>query len=500
MSDVVLNPSSYFDRQLARLFGDRFRRMIVGPGASEKTTGSTGTIMDGRPERAFEKEREYGDLYGLAVDGWKRYLSDPRVASAVDQLAEHATSSDERGRKFYPTLDVEEMPQGGRVARGFSIVENATRELRLEAISPQIAKRAMIEGFAYRRNIIDVSTKSIVESREIEGAKEGYFLQKLLDRRTRRLVGFALRDMRYQKTVDVMAPGEVSEFQWNQFMHYGTSLFVSSKLVSDRLDESEESMHAARQERSYTKMAFIYEGVSAEKLKQLRAEHQAEQRARGVGVSTDYFVNRDVKMFDPHNFQLGNINDVEYTEKQLLTAGRVPKGFHAGYGEQINRSVLEKQEEGLIRMLSNVTAMLSYGFKSTLDLQLMLFGIIPNEIPYAMTWVEKRVEGFLDLCRALSIARTDFGLSPQACLQRIGEDPELEIKRNVMWDERMNVGRNAPDLNDPTDPDPMDGQPEDGVVESAIERRIRASRRGRDDVLLLINDARTASRRGWSYR
>jgi len=52
-----------------------------------------------------------------------------------------------------------------------------------------------------------------------------------------------------------------------------------------------------------------------------------------------------MKMFDPSNAQLSNINDVKYYQDKILTALRRPKGFYGGFGEDVNRSILESNRK-----------------------------------------------------------------------------------------------------------------------------------------------------------
>ncbi len=167
----------------------------------------------------------------------------------------------------------------------------------------------------------------------------------------------------------------------------------------------------------------------------MRAEYEAERARDPKGVQTQIFTNKDIKVIDPKNSQLGNIEDVKHNERKIMTGLRYPRGFFGGEGKDINRAVLEKQEDALVRLLSKANQMLSEGFREMFDTQLLLWSTLPEDIPYSLVWTEKGSGDFKDMAEALSALVEKVGVSPQTAMEEASFDPEVEKKRLEEWAE-----------------------------------------------------------------
>ena len=410
-----------------KIQGMKERAGIVDEASDIKTTHTPARSTVDMPWR--EMQLDLG-RHGMAVDSWKAYLSDGYVAAAIDSTGDHATAADNEGKVFRVRLN-EESPneQSDAVLQG---IRSLVVRLRLEREAPQILKRALIEGEAYREVILAMNGMSVIGFHEVPGAREGFCMRKLLDKTTAQHVGWGLYNMRFSTLVKTYAPWQIVQFAWNKFGHYGTPLIVSVRHNASRASEQEDAMHVARQENSYLKFIHKFDGVPAEKLKGLKEEFEADRAQSPAGVQTHYFTNNDIEAIDPQNQQLKNLGDVQHNERKLMTGMRYPKGFFGGHGDNINRAVLEKQEENLIRMLTKGTAMLGDGFREVIDTQLLLWSVIPAAVKYGLLWTDKGVSNMKDLAEAMKTYE-DAGLDPITALEEGGFDPEVVMARHRKW-------------------------------------------------------------------
>jgi hypothetical protein len=424
----LANPLSLISG-LARSFSKRIERgkRVAGYTPPKEGELTSSPLSHTSWEFPYEEVRHEFDRHKVAIEAWDAYLGDSRINAGVDGIADDSTAADNEGRPYQINLDWEgDVPR--RIQKAYDKCLEVNEDMGLEGIAPQIIKRMIIEGSAYREIVANFDTNTIVDLKEIPGAKEGYIMRELLNQETEECVGYALYNVKFGSIKKVYAPWQVAEFLWNPFNGVGTSLLLP--LLSDfkRIKDTELSMFIARETRAYVKYAYIYEGVSDKQLENLKNLHEQRKQANRRGVETDHFVNKDMKMFDPSNAQLQNIDDITYIEKKILSGVRRPKGFFGGYGEDVNRSVLEKQEEAYIRFMNKVSGMIGSGYKKIFDLQLILMGVSPKEVPLSILWTEKKVDNFLTTASALAIAREN-GLSRRTMFEELGFDPDLEEDR-----------------------------------------------------------------------
>lgn len=428
LSNVMAAPVRTLFDGIAKLFGKTIKTKtdaIIDDRRDGELTNRPYTYAN--PFEALYEQRDNYDRYDVAVGSWKSYLGDARISAGIDGIADDATASDNEGCPYRLNLDIEGEKKK-KYIKAFNRIEELDKYLKLGEIAPQIIKRMMLEGSCYREIVANFDTNQIVELKEIAGAKEGYLMQVLLDQETDEISGYALYNAKYSTVVKVFAPWQVISFDWNKFRWYGIPILGPMLVDFERIKKQEISLHIARETRAYLKYAHIYEGTSDRALEQIAAAHEKRKKEYGRGVETDIFSNKDVKLLDPRNTQLANIDDVRYVEKKILTGLKRPKGFYGGFGEDVNRSILEKQEQAYIRFLSKVSTMIGDGYKRIYDLQLILDGISPKDVPISILWTDKRVDNFLTVASGLEIA-VNMGLSRRTGLEELGFDPDLEESR-----------------------------------------------------------------------
>jgi hypothetical protein len=479
----------------------RSREATPAPAQSGEAQSAPPVSQYDGPAGLYQEMQDDFDRHSVATGAWKAFLSDGRAQAQIEGMAEHATAADSDGLPYKLTLDEEEGETDPRADAGFAIVEDTNTRLEMPDEAEAIVIRMALEGDAFR-NVRANARGQIVGFDEIPGALEGYTMKKLLDRTTKEHTGWVLLDAQTRQVVRVYARWEVAHFPWKKTGNYGRSVLGASRLAFERQWQKEADMTTARHERAYPRVAHRYNAnTTPAQLREIRNEAERDRLKRGRGVATDiYSTAEELDLHDPANAALGNIADVEYGERILLTAGRTPKGFLGGYGEAVNRAVLEKQEEAFIRVLSKINGIISRGYREVFETALLLQGILPDEVPYSFVWTEKKVGDFKGTMEALQIA-TNVGLDPISALQEAGWDPEVVLQNHRKWNEAMReiegdvdrreqeeiarlTGGGRRDGGAPPDDDPED----DEEMESA------AATNGRSGRFLVLESARRGAR------
>lgn len=181
-------------------------------------------------------------------------------------------------------------------------------------------------------------------------------------------------------------------------------------------------------------------------------------------VTTDYISNgkTTVESLDGQR-NLGEIDDVKHIENAFVGRMGKPKGL-MGWGEDINRDVLEQQEEmyrdflrGVRNLLWNGDGGVYSGIRALIDFALLLAGINPDQVTYQASWPikltkaqlefvakidERRASGFISHRTALSLVADTLGLeSAEAELMVLGEERAERQKREADSDEQFAAGQ-----------------------------------------------------------
>jgi hypothetical protein len=85
---------------------------------------------------------------------------------------------------------------------------------------------------------------------------------------------------------------------------------------------------------------------------------------------------------------LGDIVDIEYFENQLYQIAGVPKAL-AGKDKDINRDVLQEQEEDYYRVIQSINDLWETGLRKLFDFALLLQDIDPDSVKYTFNWGAK---------------------------------------------------------------------------------------------------------------
>lgn len=172
---------------------------------------------------------------------------------------------------------------------------------------------------------------------------------------------------------------------------YGTSLFASATGPWKRVKEGEIDIAIRRKTRAG--MKYLH---SLEDADQTDVERYMERNKTALdnpfAAITDFFTNRKAKISTVQgDAQLGDIEDVLHHIRTFWVASPVPMSL-VGYGQGLNRDVLEKQKEQYDEAVPAVQSWLADQILMPLiKLQWMLQGIWPESYAYQVIWPKKKI-------------------------------------------------------------------------------------------------------------
>jgi hypothetical protein len=117
-----------------------------------------------------------------------------------------------------------------------------------------------------------------------------------------------------------------------------------------------------------------------------------ESRTAPMTVNTDFYLPDDgsgrggVTMMDPENAQLQNVADLQYFLDRFITATRVPKRYFPFQGSvpKLSEGGGESEDKNFAAVLVFCQMMLTEGYASLFDRQLLLQGINPLLVRYVV--------------------------------------------------------------------------------------------------------------------
>jgi hypothetical protein len=159
---------------------------------------------------------------------------------------------------------------------------------------------------------------------------------------------------------------------------YGQPLFGSARDAHQRLSEGEFDLAIRRKTRAGVKYVHVLEGATPEQVEEYKARN-ADAINDPFAAVADFFFNTkgaiDVVSGDPG---LGDMNDILHHVRTWAIASPVPLPL-LGYGENINRDVLEEQKAQYELALIEVTSwMIGDIVTPIIELEWLLGGIYPE--------------------------------------------------------------------------------------------------------------------------
>lgn len=166
---------------------------------------------------------------------------------------------------------------------------------------------------------------------------------------------------------------------------YGRPLFASSRKAYKRMDEGELDIAVRRKTRAGMKYIHTLPGASEPEIEAYKQRNKDALDEPFAAVA-DFFTNIEGGIDTVQgDARLAEIQDVVHHIRTWWLSSPVPMSL-LGYGQDLNRDVLEEQKGQYDRALEQVASWVITQFVTPLlELQWLLLGIWPGDLEYSIT-------------------------------------------------------------------------------------------------------------------
>ncbi|CAG0933630.1 hypothetical protein TFLX_03142 [Thermoflexales bacterium] len=172
---------------------------------------------------------------------------------------------------------------------------------------------------------------------------------------------------------------------------YGAPLFAAATSAFKRYTEGETDIAVRRKTRAGMKYLHVVEGASEPELEAYKERNQDSLTNPHLAVADFYTSKAGSISAIQGDAKLEEIGDVVHHIRSFWTASPVPMSL-IGYGQDLNRDVLDKQKEQYDEELPVVTKWNEDEIvRPLIDLQLLFDGILPESAAYEVVWASKKV-------------------------------------------------------------------------------------------------------------
>jgi hypothetical protein len=183
---------------------------------------------------------------------------------------------------------------------------------------------------------------------------------------------------------------------------YGRPLFAAARTPWKRVKEGEFDVAVRRKTRAGMKYLHTLESADEGAVEKYKRENRDALNDPFAAVS-DFFTNDKASIQAIQgDARLGEIEDVVHHIRTWWVASPVPMSL-LGYGQDLNRDVLQEQKEQYDEALESVSGWVQDQFVvPLLEMQWLLQGIWPKGLTYQVTWAVKQA---LTAARLLALAK-----------------------------------------------------------------------------------------------
>lgn len=329
--------------------------------------------------RMFTSESDRASVVKLAR---RMERDDSRMDAAL-----HAIGRDITRGGFTITI-----PQQPNAARARQIAQDLIDRLNLTQITDDVVRESLRDGDGFYELAIDadgliqdVSRKPTLEMRRLSDVLDRF------DDPTRAfcwndevfmIMGLPPRDAVY------FAEFQLIHMRWghNAGDRYGTPLFTSGRQPWIYAQEGERDIATRRKTRAGMRYVHNLKGASEGEIEAYKARNKNVLSDPNVAIA-DLYANSDSTSIDvvQGDAHLSEIGDVEHHVTTALFNSPVPL-YLLGYGENLNRDVLQEQRDQYHDTLDGIAAWLDDQFLIPLiERQWLLQGVWPASVRYEIS-------------------------------------------------------------------------------------------------------------------
>jgi len=361
---------------------DRFQSLFRPRDKQE--TPVTLVTEPARPTTLLSRFGAERDRRSIVNDSRRMYDDDPRVRTIIQTLARDATKNGFE-------LNVE----GPRSAETLAIANEMLDRLDVWTRLDDWVRLTLRDGDSFLEvgataagDIVHVSRKPTLEmfrwSNErnefIDPARAFYWTDQLWTSDTP------------PATATFFAEWQMIQASWDsdEGSRYGRPLLTSARSAYKRMTEGELDIAIRRKTRAGMRYVHSLEDASEPEIDAYKARNRAVLGDPSVAIA-DYFSNKRTSITaiqgDAH---LSEIDDVLHHIRTFWLASPVPMSL-LGYGQDLNRDVLDEQEEQYRRSLESISEWVFGQFvKPLIERQWLLKGIWPDSLTWTAEWASKQ--------------------------------------------------------------------------------------------------------------
>lgn len=331
-----------------------------------------------RQARLFSSEQDRASIVRLAR---RMAKDDPRADAALNAVARDVTRG---GFKV-------QVPQQANAARARQIANDLIDRLNLTATTDDMVRETLRDGDGFYELAIDndgliqdVSRKPTLEMRRLSDLQDRFpdpSQAFCWNDEVFMLLGLPPRDAVY------FAAYQVIHARWahDAGERYGKPLFTSGRHPWLYASEGEKDMAIRRKTRAGMRYVHNLKGASEGVISAYQERNKQALTDPNVAIA-DFFANAESTTIDAvqGDAHLSEIGDVEHQITTAFFNSPIPL-YLLGYGENLNRDVLEEQRDQYDDTLDGIAAWLDDQFLiPLLERQWLLQGIWPASLRYTI--------------------------------------------------------------------------------------------------------------------
>lgn len=459
-----------------------FLRRLTGA-QGETPARTTASEVANRPQpisATVSKFRVESGRRAEVEDGRTMYKEDDRVKGILQTVARDAVKGGFQVK----------VKSGADPARAQEVADALVKRLKLFSRLDDWVRLTLRDGDTFLENVVDARMDVVnVTRKPTLGMRRNSNRQDTFDDPTR---AYWYSDRPWaiggEAPLDAIwfADWQVIHARWDhdEGSRYGTPLFSSARKPYKRMTEGELDVALRRKTRAGMKYAHQFPpGTSKDDIESYMERNKAAVNDPFAAV-LDYFGTAEVKVVQG-DARLSEIDDVVHHIRTFWVASPVPMSL-LGYGQDLNRDVLEEQKKQYDRALETITQWVEDELVvPLLELQWLLQGIWPDGIEYEIVWVSKQVitpADIKDIAEAVSKLKAAALLPDDQLLQvlaavipTIDVDAALAFIRDSQADEIDRIAAAAAQRTGRV-PAPEEGDEEAAGLAAAEAGRPRLSR------------------------
>ena len=336
-----------------------------------------------RPTTLLSRFGAERDRRSIVTDSRRMYDDDPRMRTIIQTLARDVTKNGFE-------LNVE----GPRSAEALSIANEMLDRLDVWTRLDDWVRLTLRDGDSFLEvgataagDIVHVSRKPTLEMFRWSNARNEFIDPER---------AFYWTDQLWTSdtppaTATFFAEWQMIQASWDsdEGSRYGRPLLTSARSAYKRMTEGELDIAIRRKTRAGMRYVHSLEDASELEIEAYKARNRAVLGDPSVAIA-DYFSNKRTSITaiqgDAH---LSEIDDVLHHIRTFWLASPVPMSL-LGYGQDLNRDVLDEQEEQYRRSLESISEWVFGQFvKPLIERQWLLKGIWPDSLTWTAEWANK---------------------------------------------------------------------------------------------------------------